>query len=368
MLNDECPERPSYLTYLNVVNGEYNDVNEIYFEQYFDKLIQLPFVMPVENYHIEKIVINSLYQINYFTSDEKLTRSNIEKITYVINASISKNPRRIKRLINALHLSIIYDRGKTNILNNVESKILNLIFVCLQQAYPKLYSMLVKKPKYKTWQLNDFPELISNETINDDMQWDERWKSVISKVCFKNRYLKSRLTHIINIFEIINQLGGSNDKQYIVIKEILALSKLTSLGISNDTKLYYDGYSYDHSSQTQFDQGNNLLSQIHLNKDIEILDVGCGNGQLTIELYNKEPSVSIDAFDLSESQIAIAIKKGVDSNLSIENINFFVADALKYDTKKRYDLIFSNATLHWIVESNQMYQKLCECKPIALYG
>ena len=65
----------------------------------------------------------------------------------------------------------------------------------------------------------------------------------------------------------------------------------------------------------------------------------------------------IDAFDISETQIEVARKNCEEKGLS-DRIDFFVMDALELDEKNKYDLVFSNATLHWITNSRRMYTLL----------
>ena len=77
---------------------------------------------------------------------------------------------------------------------------------------------------------------------------------------------------------------------------------------------------------------------------LEILEVGCGSGFLTEELSRLFPNSSIDALDLSDEMISEA-KKQVPS----PNIDWFVADIMSFNPKKRYDLISSSSTFQWIL-------------------
>jgi trans-aconitate methyltransferase len=74
--------------------------------------------------------------------------------------------------------------------------------------------------------------------------------------------------------------------------------------------------------------------------DIEgqrVLDLGCGDGRLTLELVSK--GASVVGIDSSTSMINSAREKGLDA---------YALDALSIDYDQEFDSVFTNATLHWI--------------------
>lgn len=68
-----------------------------------------------------------------------------------------------------------------------------------------------------------------------------------------------------------------------------------------------------------------------------ILDLGCGDGALTIRL--QEMGCSIVAVDASTQQIEAARARGLDAR---------VVDARELDFNAEFDAVFSNAALHWV--------------------
>lgn len=91
---------------------------------------------------------------------------------------------------------------------------------------------------------------------------------------------------------------------------------------------------------------NKTIQEIEelLIKDCSILEVGCGEGQNVIYLA-KRGYYNIDAFDLSEYGIA-KVKKLCE--LQDVKVNAFVADLTTYKFHKKYDLIMSFGTLHFV--------------------
>ena len=68
-----------------------------------------------------------------------------------------------------------------------------------------------------------------------------------------------------------------------------------------------------------------------------ILDLGCGDGRLTLELVEK--GAAVVGIDASTSMIDSARDKGLDAH---------VLDALQMSYHQEFDQVFTNATLHWI--------------------
>ena len=99
----------------------------------------------------------------------------------------------------------------------------------------------------------------------------------------------------------------------------------------------------------QFKNGLHLISQIKkvtILKNKKILDIGCGFGNLTFQLYkSSKKTAQIDAVDIDKNMINYAIKK-----YKINNIKFYNQDIVTFlkSNKKKYEIIFSNAAIHWL--------------------
>jgi 2-polyprenyl-3-methyl-5-hydroxy-6-metoxy-1,4-benzoquinol methylase len=84
-----------------------------------------------------------------------------------------------------------------------------------------------------------------------------------------------------------------------------------------------------------------------------VLDVGCGEGYLTLDLAQTY-DVNIDAFDISENAIQYAKQKN-----SAANISYFAADLRDFETEKKYDLVICEEALYYLndIERKQAVQK-----------
>jgi trans-aconitate methyltransferase len=96
----------------------------------------------------------------------------------------------------------------------------------------------------------------------------------------------------------------------------------------------YDG---KHSFVSKF--GNDLVELLAPQKGEQILDIGCGTGDLTNKLY--EHGVAVSGIDQSENMVNQAITK-------YPHIKFTVEDVLNLTYRNEFNAIFSNAVLHWV--------------------
>ena len=110
-------------------------------------------------------------------------------------------------------------------------------------------------------------------------------------------------------------------------------------------------YNDKHSFVYQY--GSNLVSLLAPEKGERILDVGCGSGQLTAQIA--ETGATAVGIDSSPKMIA-------DAKTKFPGIDFFVMDAANFSFTEPFDAIFSNATLHWVLNAEgaiaSMYKAL----------
>jgi SAM-dependent methyltransferase len=121
-------------------------------------------------------------------------------------------------------------------------------------------------------------------------------------------------------------------------------------------QLFMSADNYQQHSLTQRHLGMHLIDAIELVPMMKVLDVGCGNGVTTLQLLEKEPTIAVDAIDISDSMIKLA--KVNMRRSSATGINFFVQNIETYAHKNAYDMIFSNAALHWASDGAAVYKVL----------
>jgi trans-aconitate methyltransferase len=110
----------------------------------------------------------------------------------------------------------------------------------------------------------------------------------------------------------------------------------------------FDGNKYKAASAHQKEWGAKLIHELNITGSERILDLGCGDGALTAQLAALAPQGSVLGIDASRGMIATA-KTNVADNLS-----FAVRDINDLDFENEFDIVFSNATLHWIKDHNAL--------------
>ena len=111
---------------------------------------------------------------------------------------------------------------------------------------------------------------------------------------------------------------------------------------------------YAKNSDAQLKWAQELRKNIDLSKYHSILDVGCGDGKITADLATTVPSSKVLGVDSSPEMIAYAVQKYPTGQYP--NLAFSCVDARQLEFKEEFDLIFSNAVLHW-VDNHQAFLK-----------
>jgi len=108
----------------------------------------------------------------------------------------------------------------------------------------------------------------------------------------------------------------------------------------------FDGEKYKQASKHQKEWGNKSISELNLRGDEKILDLGCGDGVLTEQLATLTPKGTVIGIDASVGMIETAKK------LEKPGLTFACLDINEINFENQFDIIFSNAALHWIKEKD----------------
>jgi trans-aconitate 2-methyltransferase len=106
-----------------------------------------------------------------------------------------------------------------------------------------------------------------------------------------------------------------------------------------DTSLYEQKHAF------VYEYGKGLIPLLQPQPGELILDLGCGTGHLTQIIA--ESGAHVIGIDSSASMIETA-------QSTFPQLEFHVADARNFSFESPFDAIFSNATLHWITEAEQV--------------
>jgi trans-aconitate 2-methyltransferase len=116
----------------------------------------------------------------------------------------------------------------------------------------------------------------------------------------------------------------------------------------------WDARSYHAVSEPQFEWGKRVLSSLELAGDETVLDAGCGTGRLTALLADRLPGGSIVALDRSDNMALVAAK----TLASQPHTMVAVADISAMPFPPVFDVVFSTATFHWILDHDVLFAEL----------
>jgi trans-aconitate 2-methyltransferase len=95
-----------------------------------------------------------------------------------------------------------------------------------------------------------------------------------------------------------------------------------------------------------------LLALVERRPRMRVVDLGCGTGELTRELHASLEAEETVGIDNSETML---LKSG---HFEDEMLRFERGDIEAFVTDRPFDLIFSNAALHWVADHEQLVVRL----------
>ena len=114
----------------------------------------------------------------------------------------------------------------------------------------------------------------------------------------------------------------------------------------------WDAVSYDRISDLQLAWGREVLDRLELRGDEVVLDAGCGTGRVTAMIADRLSRGRVIGVDASPSMIEHA------RELPELDAELIVSDLLKLDLREPVDVVFSNATFHWIADHDALFRRL----------
>jgi len=94
-----------------------------------------------------------------------------------------------------------------------------------------------------------------------------------------------------------------------------------------------------------------LLARVPLNAPARAIDLGCGPGNSTALLAARWPEAKLEGLESSPEMLAKARSSGVRAS-------WIEGEVESWSPEARYNVIFSNATLHWIADHHALLPRL----------
>ncbi|MFQ5789994.1 MAG: methyltransferase domain-containing protein [Acidobacteriota bacterium] len=95
-----------------------------------------------------------------------------------------------------------------------------------------------------------------------------------------------------------------------------------------------------------------LLQMVRPRSQMRVVDLGCGPGNLTRILHQRLCALETVGIDNSETMLERA------RPLAEEGLRFERKDIGAFDERQAYDLVYSNAALHWVRHHQRLMERL----------
>jgi trans-aconitate 2-methyltransferase len=119
----------------------------------------------------------------------------------------------------------------------------------------------------------------------------------------------------------------------------------------------WDAETYSKNSNIQFSHALSILNGYNFRGDETILDIGCGDGKITRQIADCVPRGHVVGLDNSSDMLNFAKQQyGACSKLE-----FVQANAEDFSLDKKFDLVVSFSTLHWIENQYGVFSSIKKC-------
>jgi len=250
--------------------------NEWEFRAFFDKIIQLPFSMPLSSYNISKYLQSLLIDVQYFEEKELKNEETLEKITQIVNLSVGTNPRSLKRLANSVSLIEII-RGEQKITS--DERVIEFALICIQIAYPIIYNLIQKESNFISWDAQFVYGVLKNrkidekdlELLKESEEFDEEWEQNLWRICQINSFLKARAFLLSKLLNFIkdNTPKSEDEEMGDTLNRLLSMSSVTSVS-AEGIAMSSLKEKYKKTIFENWDTYSNILKEKNINSNVII--------------------------------------------------------------------------------------------------
>jgi SAM-dependent methyltransferase len=118
----------------------------------------------------------------------------------------------------------------------------------------------------------------------------------------------------------------------------------------------WDAAEYHRLGNPQFEWAMRVLERLELAGEETVLDAGCGSGRVTERLLERLPRGRVIAVDASKNMVDAA-REFLAPRFG-DRVRFVHADLANLELDQAADVIFSTATLHWVLDHDRLMPRL----------
>ena len=227
------------------------NVSEEKGKSFFDKIIQLPFKMPVAQYDIKKYVTDMMVRMSIQAEERE-----INLFSNLIRTSVGFNPRSMKRLFNTYQLLDIITKGTVRGIEESVRKRVLFAIVCAQMYYDEFYL-------YITSSQLEAETFVSLSKKDDDSKiYEEIYSDCSADEMEEKSYKLSQfIPYFISALQVDDDMSLSEDELQN-LKVILKCSVVTSVNAGTEEESSGQVWEYREINKNLVKKTAGLLTDI----------------------------------------------------------------------------------------------------------
>ena len=346
-------------------------------QDFFDKIIQMSFAVPISHYDVMPLVNGRLRSFSFFSDERDYVRLR-DQVKAIVVLSSARNPRTIKTVLNTLQITVALDKSARQ---PADYRLMQLLLAGMSKSFPDLYAAVA--------QTRRLDALLRKAGLAEGAGTEERRRALRPFIRIDD-VAGTRLARADRLLTIYEDLRARCEREDIPLDELFGTMSALHGGDAAG-RVYYKGDEYDSSSQTQRAWGSDLIGRTDFTGVRTMLDVGCGNGAVTIEAWRRHPDMRVTGIDISESAVMVALRNyeqarrelglaaegdagatsggaaggpragagGHDAGTAdAGEIDFRILDVENLAVQNRYDLVFSSSAMHWCPHPKRAYGRI----------
>ncbi|WP_431801904.1 KAP family P-loop NTPase fold protein [Microbacterium sp. bgisy203] len=179
--------------------------------QFFDKIIQVPFAMPVASYDVHQML----------SAHFKLHLDKTDSLVSLVRAAVGTNPRAIKRMSNSFELLCLVARTELSL----ELQRAMVAMICIQTAFPAVHELIatsVYAPATRRGEGDPIKNLLS--------QADTTVHGELERLVEQNEIEAAEMAVVTRLLASLSDFfGGTDEPDLELLNEAVRLTQATAV-------------------------------------------------------------------------------------------------------------------------------------------
>lgn len=308
-----------YGVVLRGTRDKFGDIEESKGRNFFDKIIQVPFKMPVATYDIKNYVNRMLEELSIHITDKKYQ----EQLIDFIQNTTGTNPRSMKRLFNLYSLLDIIAGSE----NDERRKSILLSLLCLQHSYDDLYDMIAEnRGTLSAAELEAMASGKDFHELSEDLQKMLEDHGITADNWEKYNSLMERFLHLV----VSNPNTGITKEDMAVLRQVITVSSITATGNQDDTEKTGKGVRHSHEWDAAFS-----LYPIYAPLEKENAPTGWDNAKIRSFTFLGERGEAETFASMLQQVLGRLYRRNPEQFMRVrENVSVRILETLFFGTKR----------------------------------